>query len=29
MATAAQVNERLAAITEAGTSVWLDQIRRS
>ena len=29
MATAAQVNKRLAAITEAGTSVWLDQIRRS
>ena len=29
MATAAQVNERMAAITEAGTSVWLDQIRRS
>ena len=29
MATAAQVNERLAALTEAGTSVWLDQIRRS
>jgi transaldolase / glucose-6-phosphate isomerase len=24
-----QVNERLAALTEAGTSVWLDQIRRS
>src|SRR5919199_1169837 len=23
------VNERLAALTEAGTSVWLDQIRRS
>ena len=22
------VNERLAALTEAGTSVWLDQIRR-
>jgi transaldolase / glucose-6-phosphate isomerase len=29
MSVAAQVNERLAAITEAGTSVWLDQIRRS
>ena len=26
---AAGVNERLAALTEAGTSVWLDQIRRS
>jgi transaldolase/glucose-6-phosphate isomerase len=26
---ATQVNERLAALTEAGTSVWLDQIRRS
>ena len=24
-----QVNERLAAITAAGTSVWLDQIKRS
>src|SRR3954471_19978977 len=24
-----QVNERLAALTAAGTSVWLDQIRRS
>src|SRR3954466_15420422 len=24
----ADVNERLAALTEAGTSVWLDQIRR-
>src|SRR6185503_693030 len=23
------VNQRLAALTEAGTSVWLDQIRRS
>src|SRR5919202_3363165 len=23
------VNERLAALTEAGTSVWLDQIRRN
>jgi transaldolase/glucose-6-phosphate isomerase len=29
MATEATVNERLAAITAAGTSVWLDQIRRS
>ena len=29
MATAAQVNERLAKLTAAGTSVWLDQIRRS
>jgi transaldolase/glucose-6-phosphate isomerase len=28
MSVAAQVNERLAALTEAGTSVWLDQIRR-
>ena len=27
--TAPQVNERLAALTAAGTSVWLDQIRRS
>ncbi len=27
--TAPQVNERLAALTEAGVSVWLDQIRRS
>src|ERR687888_2099910 len=25
----AQANPRLAALTEAGTSVWLDQIRRS
>ena len=25
----AKVNERLAALTGAGTSVWLDQIRRS
>ncbi|MGH2782142.1 MAG: transaldolase family protein, partial [Thermoleophilaceae bacterium] len=25
----AGVNERLAALTAAGTSVWLDQIRRS
>ena len=25
----AAVNERLAALTAAGTSVWLDQIRRS
>jgi len=24
-----QVNERLAALTEAGTSIWLDQIRRT
>src|SRR3954470_4073392 len=29
MATEATVNERLAAITAAGTSVWLDHIRRS
>jgi transaldolase / glucose-6-phosphate isomerase len=29
MATGATVNERLAAVTAAGTSVWLDQIRRS
>ncbi|HLM25944.1 MAG TPA: bifunctional transaldolase/phosoglucose isomerase [Thermoleophilaceae bacterium] len=29
MATAAQTNERLAALLEAGTSPWLDQIRRS
>jgi transaldolase/glucose-6-phosphate isomerase len=29
MATGATVNERLAALTAAGTSVWLDQIRRS
>ncbi len=29
MGIAAEVNERLAALTEAGTSVWLDQIRRS
>ncbi len=29
MEATAQVNERLAALTEAGTSVWLDQIRRS
>ena len=28
MSIAQQVNERLAALTEAGTSVWLDQIRR-
>src|SRR5829696_6506249 len=28
MAIAAGVNERLAALTEAGVSVWLDQIRR-
>jgi hypothetical protein len=24
-----QVNPRLAALTEAGVSIWLDQIRRS
>jgi transaldolase / glucose-6-phosphate isomerase len=29
MSIGAQVNERLAALTAAGTSVWLDQIRRS
>jgi transaldolase / glucose-6-phosphate isomerase len=29
MGVAAEVNERLAALTAAGTSVWLDQIRRS
>ncbi len=29
MGATAQVNERLEALTEAGTSVWLDQIRRS
>jgi transaldolase/glucose-6-phosphate isomerase len=29
MSTAAPVNERLARLTELGTSVWLDQIRRS
>jgi transaldolase/glucose-6-phosphate isomerase len=29
MATGATVNERLAALTAAGTSIWLDQIRRS
>jgi len=29
MVTAAQTNERLAALLEAGTSPWLDQIRRS
>ena len=28
MSIGAQVNERLAALTEAGVSVWLDQIRR-
>src|SRR3954466_575039 len=27
MSVAAEVNERLARITELGTSVWLDQIR--
>src|SRR3954467_13469287 len=26
---ASAVNERLAKITEAGTSIWLDQIRRT
>src|SRR5215216_1899086 len=29
MSVGAQVNQRLAALTEAGTSIWLDQIRRS
>src|SRR3954454_9459240 len=29
MEVSAGVNERLAALTEAGTAVWLDQIRRS
>ena len=29
MTSVMNVNERLAALTEAGTSVWLDQIRRS
>jgi len=29
MGATAQVNERLAALTAAGTSVWLDQIRRT
>ncbi|MGI8595038.1 MAG: transaldolase family protein, partial [Solirubrobacteraceae bacterium] len=29
MSVSAKVNERLAALTSAGTSVWLDQIRRS
>jgi transaldolase/glucose-6-phosphate isomerase len=29
MSVSAKVNERLAALTAAGTSVWLDQIRRS
>jgi len=29
MSVTANVNERLAALTAAGTSVWLDQIRRS
>src|SRR5215213_7189978 len=28
MEVSARVNERLATLTEAGTSVWLDQIRR-
>src|SRR3954454_13472533 len=29
MTVSSGVNERLAALTEQGTSVWLDQIRRS
>src|SRR5829696_4088245 len=29
MSVGAGLNERLAALTAAGTSVWLDQIRRS
>ena len=29
MSVGAGVNERLAALTAAGTSIWLDQIRRS
>ena len=29
MEAATQTNPRLAALTAAGTSVWLDQIRRS
>src|SRR3989440_6492617 len=29
MSTATQVNPRLAALTSAGVSIWLDQIRRS
>ena len=29
MSVSAQVNQRLAALTQAGTSVWLDQIRRT
>jgi transaldolase/glucose-6-phosphate isomerase len=29
MEAATEVNERLAALTEAGTSIWLDQIRRT
>ncbi len=29
MSVSAEVNPRLAALTEAGTSVWLDQIRRN
>ena len=29
MSTTQQVNERLAKLTSAGVSVWLDQIRRS
>lgn len=28
MSATEQVNERLAALTAAGTSIWLDQIRR-
>ena len=29
MSIGAPVNERLAALTEAGVSIWLDQIRRT
>ena len=29
MSVSTEVNPRLAALTAAGTSVWLDQIRRS
>ncbi|MDX6705515.1 MAG: hypothetical protein QOI48_1361, partial [Solirubrobacteraceae bacterium] len=29
MSQVVNLNERLAALTAAGTSVWLDQIRRS
>jgi transaldolase len=29
MSVSVQVNERLAALSQAGVSVWLDQIRRS